>query len=157
MGKKIDILDFFDSKKIPRDKPLSKEHEEFLKKKFPRKTGRIRYGIWKNEQRNGKQLVLFEEFPINQGRRPGVDNSVEFIAERKLSDSEYEEHIQNFGCNSRTYTMWRYENVDQMIIDDKSNCGAESPQVFINACRDRGYTETPHLFTELERNGKEAS
>lgn len=141
---KFDVLDLMD---LPKDQRFTEEQKEFLRKKYPRKRSRIRYGIWKAEQRNGQQIVVFTEFHIHLGRRPGVDSSVEFIAEQMLSEKEYEEYIENFGCTSRTYLMYRYENLEQVIEEDKK-AGYETPQKFINECKDRSLTEAPHLFTQ---------
>lgn len=144
---KFDVLDLMSK---PKNERFTEEEKEFLRKKYPRKKSRIRYGIWKNEQRNGLQIVVFTEFHTWGGRRPGVDNSVEFIAEQPLSQKEYEEYIENFGCTSRVYLMYRYKNVEQVMIEDK-NCGYETPQAYINACRDRNLTEAPNLFTNLNK------
>jgi hypothetical protein len=142
----FDVLDLASK---PKDQRFSEEEKAFLRKKYPRKRSRIRYGIWKQEQRNGMQIVIMIEDHIHMGRRPGVDNSIEFIAEQPLSEKEYEECIENFGCNSRTYTMYRYENVEQVMRED-AKCGYETPQKFINECRYRGLTEAPNLFSDEE-------
>ena len=142
---KFDVLDLMSK---PKNERFTEEEKEFLRKKYPRKRSRIRYGIWKNEQRNGLQIVIFTEFHLWGGRRPGVDNAIEFIAEQPLSKKEYEEYIENFGCTSRVYLMYRYKNVEQVMIED-TNCGYETPQKFINECRNRKLTEAPNLFSDL--------
>ena len=145
MKEKFDILDLMDK---PKDKRFTEEEKAFLRKQYPRKRSRIRYGIWKQEQRNGHQLVVLIEDHIHGGRRPGLDNSIEFIAEQPLSELEYNECIENFGCNSRTYSMYRYTNVEQIMRED-AKCGYETPQVFINECRRRDLTEAPNLFSDI--------
>ena len=142
---KFNILDLMDK---PKDQRFTEKEKMFLRKQYPRKRSRIRYGIWKQEQRNGHQLVVLIEDHIHMGRRPGLDNSIEFIAEQPLSELEYNECIENFGCNSRTYTMYRYTNVEQIMHED-AKCGYETPQVFINECRYRGITEAPNLFSNI--------
>jgi hypothetical protein len=134
---KFNILDLMDK---PKDQRFTEEEKMFLRKQYPRKRSRIRYGIWKQEQRNGHQLVVLIEDHIHMGRRP--------IAEQPLSELEYNECIENFGCNSRTYTMYRYTNVEQIMRED-AKCGYETPQVFINECRYRGITEAPNLFSNI--------
>lgn len=139
---KFDVLDIADKKE-----KLTDEEKEFIRKKYPRKRSRIRYGIWKHEQRNGKQIIVLIEFSISLGRRPGVDKSIDFIAEQVLSKKEYEEQLENFGCNSRIYTAHRYKNIEQVIqIDEK--CGYKTPQIFINKCRKMNLTEAPNLFNQ---------
>lgn len=145
---KFNVLDLMDK---PKDQRFTEEEKEFLRKKYPRKQSRIRYGIWKQEQRNGKQIVIMIEDHIHAGRRPGVDNAIDFIAELPLSELEYNECIENFGCNSRTYTMYRYENIEQVIRED-IKCGYETPERFIKECRFRELSEQRNLFTETEFN-----
>ena len=148
MEEKFDILDLMAK---PKDQRFTEEEKAFLRKKYPRKQSRIRYGLWKAEQRNGKQLCVFTEFHVYGGRRPGVDNSVEWIAEQPLSEKEYEEYIENFGCTSRIYLLYRYVNIEQVMRED-ANCGYETPERYISTCRMRGYSEQVNLFTETEFN-----
>lgn len=146
LKEKFDVLDLMNK---PKNERFTEEEKEFLRKKYPRKQSKIRYGIWKNEQRNGHQIVVLTQFARIPGRKPGLDNSIEFIAEEPLSKKEYEEYIENFGCTSRVYLMYRYTNVEQVMRED-ANCGYETPQKFINECRRRDLTEAPNLFTDLD-------
>ena len=139
---KIDVLDIMGKKER-----LTDEEKEFIRKNYLRKRSRIRYGIWKQEQRNGKQIIVLIEFSIHPGRRPGLDKAIDFIAEQPLSKKEYEEQVENFGCNSRVYTAYRYENVEQVIKEDVK-CGYKTPQIFINRCRKMNLTEAPNLFNQ---------
>ena len=148
MKEEFDVLDLMDK---PKDERFTEEEKAFLRKKYPRKESKIRYGIWKQEQRNGKQIVIFTQFSRITGRKPGVDNAIDFIAEEPLSEKEYEEYIENFGCCSRVYLMYRYENIEQVIREDQK-CGYETPERFIKECRFRGLSEQRNLFTEIEFN-----
>jgi hypothetical protein len=145
---KFNVLDLMDK---PKDQRFTEEEKEFLRKKYPRKESKIRYGIWKNEQRNGKQIVILTQFARIPGRKPGLDNSIEFISEEPLSEKEYEEYIENFGCTSRVYLMYRYENIEQVMRED-AECGYETPEKFIRECRFRELSEQRNLFTETEFN-----
>ena len=141
------LVDFYDTESKKRQ--LTEEEKAFIRKKIPKKKTRLRYGIWKPIQRNGCQIVLMVEFNIHVGRRPGVDNSIEFIADVPLSDLEYEEEVANFGCNNRTYTQYKYSTIEQVIREDLK-CGYKTPEKFINECRKRGLSEALNLFSELE-------
>lgn len=148
MADKFDILDLASK---PKDQRFTEEEKEFLRKKYPRKQSRIRYGIWKQTQRNGLQIVIMIEDHVHGGRRPGVDNAIDFIAEQPLSEIEYNEAIENFGCNSRVYSMYRYANIEQVMRED-AKCGYDTPEQFIKECRRRNLSEQTNLFTELEFN-----
>lgn len=147
MAEKFDILELYSK---PKEYKFDEEEKEFLRKKMPRKRTRIRYGIWKQEQRNGLQIVVMIEPYIHPGRRPGVDNSIEFISDEPLSKREYEEFtIENFGCTNRTYVMYRYKNIEQLMRENVT-LGVETPEAFIKECRRRGLSEQKNLFTDTE-------
>jgi len=144
---KFDVLDF-----IMRKEPLTEEEKAFIRKKFPRSKTRVRYGIWKQEQRNKLQIVILTEFNRRQlARRPGVDNSIEFICEYPMCEKEYEEAVGNFGMNSRVYSMFKYYTVQDVMIEEEREYGIKTPQEFVNECTKRGLTRAPDLFTELEK------
>lgn len=151
MNKNIDRLHKLYSK--PREYRFNEEEKTFIRKMIPRKETRIRYGIWKQKQRNGLQIVIMIEPQIHfGGRRPGVDNSIEFISDEPLSEKEYEEYtIENHGAFNRTYIMYRYENIEQVMRED-IKCGAVTPEKFIKECRRRGLSEQKNLFSDHEFN-----
>lgn len=132
-----------------RKETLTEKEKATIRKKYPRKHSKLRYGIWKNEQRNGLQIVILNQFQIQQGRKPGMDNAIEFIAEVPLSEKEYEEGVANWGMIPRAYLMYKYKTIEQVIREDLK-CGYKTPDVFIKECKKRGLTEAPNLFTNTE-------
>jgi hypothetical protein len=146
MGKeKFDVLDLMSVK----GRLFTDEETAFLKKKYPKKAFRINYIIWKQKRHNGLYLAVFEDRNPGRIRKSAVDRSVEVIASRLPCDKEYEEIIANFGCSSRIITAYDYENIEQVVEEDKRAYNIDTPQEYINECRRRGYTRAPDLFSNL--------
>jgi len=144
---KFDVLDLMNVK----GRLFTDQETEFLKKKFPKKSFRINYIIWKQKRHNGLYLAVFEDRNPHRIRKSAIDHSVEVIASRLPSDKEYDELIGNFGCSSRIITAYYYANIEEVIGEDLKY-GVDTPQEYINECRKRGYTRTPDLFSKLEEN-----
>ena len=124
---------------------LTPEEKSFLKKHISRKKFLVKYCIWKQNRINGAYILLIiDKFP-NKVRRTAMDNSIEVIETRALTDAEYDEQIENYGCASRIYECYDYRDIEWLIYED-TMMGAITPQSFINECRKRGYTKQPDLF-----------
>jgi len=144
--KKFDVLDLMSVK----GRLFTEEETEFLKKKYPKKSFRIKYIIWKQKRTNGLYLAVFEDKNPHRIRKSAVDHSVEVIASRLPCDREYEELIANFGCSSRIITAYNYRTIEDVILEDKREYNIDTPQEYIDECRKRGYTRAPDLFSQIE-------
>ena len=133
-----------------KGRQFTEDETKFLKKKFPKKKFRINYVIWKQERKNGLYLAVFEDRNPGRIRKSAVDRSVEVIASRLPCDKEYDELIGNIGCSSRIISAYYYENIEQVIEEDKRAYNIDTPQEYINECRKRGYTRAPDLFSNLK-------
>lgn len=124
---------------------FTEEEKAFIKKHIPKRRFLVKYAIWKQHRKNGLYIVfIIDNFPL-RGRPTAMDHAIEVISTRELTEHEYNEEIENYGCNNRVMKCWDYKDVDWLIYEDK-NVGAETPQKFINECRKRGYTKQPDLF-----------
>jgi hypothetical protein len=128
-----------------RGRRLTPDEISFLKKNISRKKFLVKYCIWKQNRINGAYILLIiDKFP-NKVRRTAMDNSIEVIETRALTDAEYDEQIENYGCASRIYECYDYRDIEWLIHED-TMMGAITPQSFIQECRKRGYTKQPDLF-----------
>lgn len=128
-----------------RGRRLTDEEKQFLKKHVPKKKYLAKYCIWKQHRHNGAYILfIIDKFP-NKVRRTAMDNSIEVLETRQLTDEEYNEQIENYGCASRIYECYDYKDIEWLIHED-SLMGAVTPQSFINECKKRGYTKQPDLF-----------
>lgn len=118
---------------------------KFLKSKLPKKKWLVKYCIWKQKRINGLYILfIIDHFP-NKIRKTAMDNSIEVISTRMLSDYEYNEVIENYGCNKRVYQCFDYATIESLIHEDKK-CQAITPTEFINECRKRGFVKQADLF-----------
>jgi hypothetical protein len=128
-----------------KGRKFTDKEKAFLRKKLPKSKWKIKYCIWKQERRNNRYILfLIDHFP-GKIRPPAMDKAIEVIVTREISDLEYEEQIENFGCCKRVYECWDYLDIEYLIHEDQKY-GVKTPQVFINECRKRGYTKQPDLF-----------
>jgi hypothetical protein len=138
---KFNLLDLSEVK----GRRFTEEEKNFIKKKIPKKKYKIKYCIWKQVRKNDMYILFVIDYFSERGRPSAVDKAIEVIATRELSDIEYEEEIENFGCCNRIMKTYNYKDVDYLIYEDKK-VGVDTPQKFINECRKRGYTKQPDLF-----------
>jgi hypothetical protein len=132
--------------KVDAEKRRFTEKEKaFIKKIYPRNKWLVKYAIWKQHRKNGAYILFAIDSWPGRTRPTAMDNAIEVISTRQLTDIEYEEEIENFGRHNRVFVCWDYIDVDYLIYQDK-RCGAVTPQAFVNECRKRGYTKQPDLF-----------
>jgi len=130
----------------PRDQPLSKEDVSFIKDNVPIESYKVKYGIWKQVRRNGKCIIFIIDSEPLRLRKCAADHSIEVVCTRELTLKEYDEEIQNWGCNNRVMKTWGYEHVENLIADDKKY-GIETPEKFIEKCKKLGHSTNGQLQT----------
>lgn len=137
--KALDIVTRQDLWGKPKSEQFSIWELAILKLAFPKEHFLVKYAFWKQERRNGKYVVIIiDNFP-DRSRPCAVDRALEIMCTRTLTDIEWMDELQNFGCNSRVMHMWEYRLIEQLVKGDKL-CGAETPKDFIKEARKRGYT-----------------
>lgn len=129
----------------PLDQKFTETEIEYLKKQFPKKKFLIKYGVWKQERKNEKYITFIIDNTPYRIRPCAADRSIEVIATRKITNIEWLEELQNFGCNSRVMQAWNYKYIEQLIKGDK-RYGIETPEIFIEYCKKKGYSgQEPQL------------
>jgi hypothetical protein len=121
------------------------EEKDFIRKHVPKSKFKARYCLWKQERRNGLYILfIIDHFP-NKVRPTAMDRAIEVVVSRDLTEHEYNECIENYGCVNRIYETYHYRDVEWLIHEDQL-VGAKTPEIFINECRKRGFTKQPDLF-----------
>jgi alpha-D-ribose 1-methylphosphonate 5-phosphate C-P lyase len=99
------------------------------------------------KRHNGLYVGFMIDQMPNRVRKTAVDNSTDVICERKLCKMELLELAQNYGRNSRIVTIYNYDSVESLILEDlKYNI--DTPEEFKKACRIRGFSDSKFKFAE---------
>lgn len=128
---------YFD--KEHRKRELTDEDRKFIRSKIKKSKYRALYAIYKKDSPKGCQLAWILDSDPFQQRKSGYLVQYEVICMREINNKEYDEIIENWGCNNRRFHEYIYENVDQMIYEDEKY-GLKTPEKFIEECRRRGYS-----------------
>jgi hypothetical protein len=110
----------------------SAEDSAFIRKHLKRDNYCALYYTWTQVRTNGKYygFAIFNE--RKSKRRAAVFKSIKIIAERPLSDKEWNTEVINYGCCSRILNMYDWEQWESVPIGDKQ-WGAETPKEVIEA------------------------
>lgn len=108
----------------------------FIKKHHRRSDYNCMYVIYKKESKHPIGFVI--DSIVNSPRRSGVMNNWDVICTRPISDLEWEEVCQNFGCNNRRFQVWWYNSIESLKYED-SLYSIKTPEVFIEECLKRGF------------------
>lgn len=122
----------------PASYKFSDDEIKFIKKHVKKSSYVVRYAFYNKHSSRDKYIIFIIDGDRSASRRSGVENNWEYHSERELTDIEFLEIIQNFGCNKRRFQVWNYAKIEQLMADDlKYNI--ETPQGFVNEARKRGY------------------
>lgn len=117
---------------------FTKEEIKFLKSKIKKSSYRIKYGFYRKESKSGCQLAFIIDSSPFATRRSGVENNWEIFCEREISDLEYHEEIENYGCNVKRFKVFYYKDIGYLIHEDLKY-KVNTPEPFINECIKRGF------------------
>lgn len=135
LSEKMQVLELY---RKPASYKFSDEEIKLIKKYTPKSGFKIKYAFYNKKSYKGKYIVFIIDYMPTSYRRSGVENNWEYFCEREISDVEYLEQIQNFGCNKRRFVVWDYKKIEQLIADDLLY-NVKTPEAFVNECRKRGY------------------
>jgi len=127
------FFNFLDLYSKPPSYKFNKEEIELIKEHMPKTKYTIKYCIWKQHRMNGK-YILFVIENCSSTRKSAFEHSIEVICTREITDIEYQEEIENMGCNNRRFEAWSYATIDQLIEADK-RYQVKTPQIFIDRCK----------------------
>lgn len=142
-------MDLIELSRKPASYKFSPEEIKFIKKKIPKNSFKAKYALYNKESKKGCYIGFFIDGMPRSPRRSGVENHWDFIAERPLSNREYEEEIQNFGCNNRRFQVWMYDKIEHLIEADLSY-GIKTPEDFVAICKKKGYSGDIQLKINFE-------
>jgi hypothetical protein len=126
---------------LPTKHQYTDEELQFIMDNLGKKKFRIKYAIFRQHSHKGLYISFIIDRMPYATRRTVAYNSYEVICEREISDKEYIEECQNFGCGSRTLHVYYYKNIELLIEEDKLY-NVDTPQKFIDECVKLGYTES---------------
>ncbi|MDE3744010.1 hypothetical protein [Maribacter polysaccharolyticus] len=145
MNKTLDISDLY---KKPASYKFNAEEIAFIKKHLRKSSFKAKYAIYKPESHKGIYIGFFIDCIPNSVRRSGIENSWDFLYERDITNIEYQELIENFGCDNRRFIVYQYRHIEQLVLDDlKYN--VKTPDGFIKRCKELGYTGDFQLSLQL--------
>jgi len=129
------VRDKLDSLMEQKERFTEKE-KAFLKKHYPKSRWLIKYALFRQHSPQGKYVCFIIDTMPNQERKGGIQNLWDIIDTRPICNTEYEELIENLGCNNRRYEVWYYKAIEQLIEADK-RYDIDTPEIFIKACKDK--------------------
>lgn len=131
----IRILDLMDKKE-----PFTKEEKEVVREFLRRDKFVIKYGIYTKKSNKNCYISFIIDSNRNQQRRTLAYNNFKIICQREISDLEFEEQVENFGCNPRILEVFYYRDIETLIKEDlKYNIN--TPEKFVKECKSLGYTK----------------
>lgn len=114
------------------------EEKAFLKSKIKKSDFEVRYGFYRGVSSKGLQIAFIIDSMPRATRRSGVENKWEIICTRELSNIEYDEEIENYGCNVHRFKAFYYRDIGYLIAEDMKY-NIKTPEKFIHEAVKRGY------------------
>jgi len=131
----MDIMELYNKKE-----PFTKEEYNFVKKYLTPKRSSYKcyYAFYRKKSKYPIMFIIDSDYFAP--RKSGVMNHWEIICTRDISDIEFEEIIQNFGCNNRRFQSWNY-NSPLMVQNEDMKYNVKTPEAFLVECNERGFSE----------------
>lgn len=125
---------------MPASYKFSDEELAFIKKYVSkkRKSFVCKYAFYKGVSKRSCQIAFIIDQTDNAVRRSGVENKWEIICTRPISNIEFEELCQNFGCHRQRFIVWYYNDINYLINEDLKY-DVTTPQKFVDRCIEKGY------------------
>jgi hypothetical protein len=132
----------------PKNVPFSQKDLDFIIKNLDRSGYEMKYCIYKKKSYKGLYIAAMIDSSRTAPRRSGVLNVWQVICSRALTDIEWQEICQNYGCNNRRFHAYQYKNIEALIQDDLKY-DIETPQEFVKKCKELGYTGSHQLRIKI--------
>jgi len=113
------------------------EQIRFIKQQLSKKEFRVIYFIWKQDRINKRYIGFMIDKNALQPRRAAIFKTIEIIAERPISDIEFNEECAAYGFSHRRVSVWNYSMI-QGVIDGDEKYGIKTPDKFIKEVKRRG-------------------
>lgn len=132
------VMDVMELYSKPASYIFNEEEKSLIRKKLQKNSFVVRYAFQKREgSKFGPVTFIIDSMPNT--RRSAIENHWEYHSERPLSNIEYEEQVSNFGTCHRRFQVWTYDNIEQLINEDKKY-NVKTPKKFVDECKNRGYS-----------------
>jgi hypothetical protein len=133
--KSLVLMDLYNK---PVGYKFTEGEKNIIKREIPKESYLVKYALWKQERKNQLYICIAIDKNPRRTRKAAIDNSLNVIATRDISDIEYEEEIENFGVNKRIINLWNYDVIETLIKEDLKY-GVATPSHFISYCKNEGY------------------
>lgn len=130
----IKLLDLYSK---PKSEQFTEEEKAYIRSKESKNSFECIYAFYNKKSSKGCYIAFIIDSMPNT-RRSLVMNNWNIICKRKISDLEYEEQIENFGCNHRRFAVYYYREIEHLIEEDKLY-GVSTPEEFVTQCKKKGY------------------
>lgn len=133
-------------------KPISYKFTEreiaFIKKHNPKHQYKVKYAFYNKKSSKGLYLAFIIDSAAHSPRRSGIENYWTYIAERPLTNIEYQEMIENFGSNNRRFLVFYYRDIEYLMLEDKKY-NVETPEEYVKLAKAKGYSGDFQLKIEF--------
>lgn len=114
--------------------PKTPEERAFIKSNLKKSDKRIIYFIWNQKRHNEKYYGILIDTDCKSDRKSAVWKAIKIIAERDLCDIEFEEIVDDYGCNNRRYEAFNYSTIDELVEGD-SRYGITTDKEIVKAMK----------------------
>lgn len=133
----------------PKNQLLPPEDIAYLKSKFPKSNWKAQYAFYRKTSKFDCYITfIIDQMPYCP-RRSAVQNNWEVICERGITNIEYDELINNWGCSNRRFIVYHYKYIEQLQVEDKKYY-IDTPIEFVEEAKKRGYTGDIQLRLDVE-------
>ena len=132
----IELMDIY--RKDPRQQ-LTEEELMLVRKHTKRHSFKAMYCTYNRHSHKNTYIGFFIDQMALSDRRSPLMNIWDKIAERPLTLDEYNEITANYGCHHKRFIVYMYRDIEALIVDDLKY-GVETPAVFVDHCRKKGYS-----------------
>ncbi len=108
------------------------------------------YAFYNKKSFKDKHIALIIDRQPNVPRRSGVMNNWDIVSKRDLTNIEYDEEIENYGCCNRRFTVWYYQYIEQLVQQEKECYNVDVPEKFIRLAKEKGYTGSVQQTLKFE-------
>jgi hypothetical protein len=145
MNNSLKLLDLF---KRPYTDRFLDDEINLIKNHYPKSRFKGLYCLYRKDSRKGVYIAFMIDQSPEAWRSSAIFNHWEIVAERPLSKDEYEEIIQNFGCNNKRFIVYQYRDIEYLIKEDNLY-GIATPNHFVSECKKRGYSRAYQTTIEF--------
>ena len=125
---------------LPKTHKFSIEELRYIKKHHNSSRWVIHYVVYTQKTIHNKYIGLCVDYMGNNPRnRKPKHYSMEVICSRELNAKEKMWEYENYGCQNRRFKVY-WEHYVESIIQMDAFYGIETPQKFVDHCKENGWS-----------------